>query len=965
MSTAKEQASVSVRLRIRYHKQHPNYSTFDPNGPPIPTYKVQREISKLRLPYCRNDAIEVPLLGHVQCEWYFEEFSKVPHSMALRLRPEQNSIRAQEIDDWMRKFCVFKITATYKQRGHSPQLIVKYPKDPSFSDDLDMYPISGSNKFIKNSKDYPTPTRVWGVKAIESNHQESPASNLGRCSLTAIDDTCSNEHEQSRSPSSIASTRHHSRGPATTLVDHDSTNSLVPPPTSSTLVGDPSVDENWPKPDAKSIPRRKRGRDVDDFVPREHSSSLVSKRSRWAVAPTGSLSEMSRSRYVSSSANCKSSHPPSRPRLVANKDREDSRTNHHRHLGLSVSQYDFRRSYTERWETEDIPRSPRRTYSPSLSTANYPEHLLPSSGPVVHSSRRISHSSTAEQPVPNTSVGIMTFNNNRYAATTSSAAILSSSLLPIAPVDYTKLYTAISTATAPAASASLSDSLPTSDVKDANCSPSASSSVPAAGEVSSTISMSDINALLEALPTASLPARQQVTELSSAAGVGSSTQSAPTYISTGTPVAPIQTPCRTQGYPHPVYGDCIYEYSSYTKSTSQAPTSITSPATPVSTTGATLTANSQMESNNEPRIKEELENVTIDIMNHGPTLDELESSSNPDKNNGTTRIVQLRSDLLRLRKEISERVKREKTVLAELAELAEESKTDFVLGEVDGCGLEVLGTGTSFELGLGLKSDDEVMERPNSSDIARELRSNLLIMQAQLGSERNGRKKAEQDRRDAEFAKRETEHALKEVELRLSEAEHFMNEAEQRRKADEFAKSELENAKKEAVERRREAEQLRGDADYAKQLADDWRKKAEKGMKDAEDEKHRADNQRREADQARRDAEHARQRAESDKRDVDDQRRMVEQAKHDVESALREMEQQWKDAEFFRREAEERRREAEAFVVDVKRECREPFVVPALMDAFLNISKLTNTVGEMPMVVLQESRDVVKDPQSV
>ncbi|KAF7324695.1 hypothetical protein MKEN_00511000 [Mycena kentingensis (nom. inval.)] len=45
------------------------------------------------------------------------------------------------------------------------------------------------------------------------------------------------------------------------------------------------------------------------------------------------------------------------------------------------------------------------------------------------------------------------------------------------------------------------------------------------------------------------------------------------------------------------------------------------------------------------------------------------------------------------------------------------------------------------------------------------------------------------------------------------------------------------------------------------------------------------------------------------------------------------------------RELEEeraRRREAEAFVADVRRELRAPFVVPALLDAFKDISRLTN-----------------------
>jgi hypothetical protein len=37
-----------------------------------------------------------------------------------------------------------------------------------------------------------------------------------------------------------------------------------------------------------------------------------------------------------------------------------------------------------------------------------------------------------------------------------------------------------------------------------------------------------------------------------------------------------------------------------------------------------------------------------------------------------------------------------------------------------------------------------------------------------------------------------------------------------------------------------------------------------------------------------------------------------------------------------------RRVEAEQALQDVERECKEPFVVPALLKAFINISKLTS-----------------------
>ncbi|KAF5309830.1 hypothetical protein D9619_010320 [Psilocybe cf. subviscida] len=54
----------------------------------------------------------------------------------------------------------------------------------------------------------------------------------------------------------------------------------------------------------------------------------------------------------------------------------------------------------------------------------------------------------------------------------------------------------------------------------------------------------------------------------------------------------------------------------------------------------------------------------------------------------------------------------------------------------------------------------------------------------------------------------------------------------------------------------------------------------------------------------------------------------------EVESSLKEMES--------RLETEERlRREAEDAIADIRRECREPFVVPSLLDAFVELAKLT------------------------
>ena len=48
------------------------------------------------------------------------------------------------------------------------------------------------------------------------------------------------------------------------------------------------------------------------------------------------------------------------------------------------------------------------------------------------------------------------------------------------------------------------------------------------------------------------------------------------------------------------------------------------------------------------------------------------------------------------------------------------------------------------------------------------------------------------------------------------------------------------------------------------------------------------------------------------------------------------------------REEKRRRMEAEAALEDIKRECREPFIVPALLDAFITISKVTSQVMDNP-----------------
>lgn len=398
---------------------------------------------------------------------------------------------------------------------------------------------------------------------------------------------------------------------------------------------------------------------------------------------------------------------------------EDFTINPHRYRSSSVSHHDYREQHSERWEGEDIARWPRRTPSPSPPSRRSPKFSDAYINPHVHSSQSVAS-------VPARKMGT---NSNEAPVTTSSAAISPSSLLTIAPVDLTEFLTAFSTATASVVpSSSASDSLPISSHHNAssNSTSSALSPVPNGESSSSTISMSDLNSLIKAFPAvSSRPATQE--QAPSAEGAGESTLSQ-TYAlassSMGTYVAPAQLSYGQYGYSYPPVHSNSYQYpypytyqpphdGSYNQSSSLMPVATAVPVTPAVTTGVPIPSFDSGGNVNEPRIKEESLNSFINAMNVNPSHGEIEASS--FVNTGVARIVQLRSELLSLRNEIRERGKKEKIVLAELAELAEKLQTDFVLGEVDGCGFQGFGIGS--ELGLGLRDDDKIMEKPSSSEI--------------------------------------------------------------------------------------------------------------------------------------------------------------------------------------------------------------------------------------------------------
>ncbi|KAJ3784251.1 hypothetical protein GGU10DRAFT_358458 [Lentinula aff. detonsa] len=683
---------------------------------------------------------------------------------------------------------------------------------------------------------------------------------------------------------------------------------------------------------------------ICESLPRISDNILPFQRSRWDVGRStkiGKSPERFRSRSIS--PNRKSNNTPSGPRYKENgffKNstlRDDPRNRYRSH---SVSQDGVSKHRLERPENEDGGRSFRRN-SPPPFTASYSGLGASSSSSVVLSSQR-----TYQPPASK-----LTATNSGHDGTVGSATY-TSSLLPISPVDLSKLLSAISTVTTVVPSSdslsisnneSPSTALPSTTDQDANVESNTSTSP---------ISMSDINTLLKALPVApSLPApQQQVNESPSVAETGAGSSQAQTSAtassSSKTPVVPMQTYYGQYGYPcsHPYPYQYPYSYPYSTMYTRPYAQSDPQTATAFLPSSSSATPSNLMD---DSRIKEEPVDVSVNGSKHCPSQTEIELSSSR-----MPRIVQLRSELVRLKTEIQERAKRERTVLSELAELVEKLKTDFVLGELDREGLQGLELGS--EIGMGFYEDDELTERPNLSAIEIELQSNILILQAQLSNEQTGRRQAEQAREDAEYAKREAESTLEEVKQRLSETERLMKEAEQKQENAEFAKTEFENktkdarlSLKDAIERRRDAEQLRRTAEHARNIADERRKEAEEGWKDAEHDIRQANDRRREAEQASRDADKAKRRAESDKRNMDSQRQAAEQGRRDAEKGKWEMEQRWKDAELARERAEERVREAEGFVADVKRECRAPFVVPALMDAFLSVSKLTTQSGEV------------------
>ncbi|KIK54415.1 hypothetical protein GYMLUDRAFT_249563 [Collybiopsis luxurians FD-317 M1] len=929
----KEDAEVCVRLLINYHRAKPNYDDFNPNGPPINTRNIQREISRLHLPYCRNDAIEVPKYGRVQCEWYFERGSRAPEDFANKLQPEPNTFHAKEIDAWFREFHVFRISVTCKERGCAPKMIVNYPENKfntlnqyhsfnskNYSRDATSNPFTLKKSHANSDAGYRAPTRVWGklTPASTSNDELLDQVKLGGHSISQnIDDNRS----RGRS-SSIASSACSPRSSTTTVVDVDS---AVLPPNSETVAGGSSASGSWKSPGSRVTVKRE---DDDTFLQNRSVSRSTSKRSRWDLEGdqyetpskpskrprSRSPSPVRKPRVSTSNKDSKSVHPPTAPRNMSggesrkHNERFSSSGTQRRRRSPSSSRNDI----SSRTEGAGRSYSPRRSASPS--TARLLERVDSSGGLSTHSSRTPPRSTKIQSESAMASVA------SGQPQITTKVETSEKTKPSFSSADITDLITKLR------ASKVLPPSISTSSLPPGQIHANGNASSDSSAATATQLSGSDTNADSSS-PTVTITQASATSQTQQPATESLPTTAAATAQTSSAVTAPPAQVSYDQyrfypPYGYPAYPPFPYQYSypyppySYPQAlvpqVPQTPTAVPSAfTTPVISSIISEPSISQSASKTEePRIKEEPTDVCSSLTDISETI------KSGDK--GTSRMIVLRAELLQLRKEMRERTKKEKLLLKELAELNEKQKVDFVLGEVEEVEFGKLG------LGLGLQVDDEVVEvgdRPSPSTTEMELQSDLLILQAQLTNERNGRRKDDQDRRDAQFATREAEHARDEAEHRLAEAERALREAEQRCRDAEYVKRELEHAKREAeraereaVERRREAEQSKKDAEHAKRDSEEQRKHAEKGQREAE---------------------HA-------KREAEDRRREAEQAKRDLEHSKRKLEEQLTLAEFARRETDERRWAAEAIVEDIKRECKEPFVVPALLDAFLSVSRLTN-----------------------
>ncbi|KAE9402439.1 hypothetical protein BT96DRAFT_554955 [Gymnopus androsaceus JB14] len=834
-----------------------------------------------------------------------------------------------------------------------------------------------------NTSSSAAPTRAWGSKSTEANGSATEGTKLGRYSLSENNTDYSGKPTQSSSTLPIS--------PATTVVNFDS---YTVPSTSATLVGDSSVNASWPTLKFKEEPEESSPRypslsadKVRDYHLKPSNTHISPKQkwNRWSTdkdkdrnfdtprtsskrpRSRSSSPSPSRTRRFSNSTH-KSEHPPTptRPRLMQGDYRKDSeyekvssRTRQdeptRRSKSRSISEYKTEgarfpfKSRSRLESTGADPSSSGRTSSPSSAALARSSSL----GSFVHTSSR--------SPMTTLQSAVASLTGNTGGVGNSASSVPSSADIN-SLLSSLRSSSSLSSSTATAVAGSGAGASSAAGLANSLIDSGATSSLP--------ISAASLSMILSELPSlaatlqSQLSTHVQAQTQPSAVAIVESSSSTPAAAVNPTPVPPPGTTGPLQMNYDGQYGPYTsYAFGGYPAYAAPYPHTYSYVQPTVAAANAARALAEEAPSEAKPTITP-LESVSMNIKVE-PTDTNMDQIPNPvssgkspvsksvstseREQNGTgfvSRIIRLRSELLELREEIRERAERQKGVLSELQELTEKRKTDFVLGEVDSSeldGLDDVGMGLGPGLaGLGLGPGEDEAMMPSSSDVETELRTNLLILQAQLENERTSRRKADQDRRDAEYAKRQVEHLLLEAEQGRTEAQRVLKEVSQAHRDADIANKESERLRREAeqglreaVERRREAEQSRRDAEYAKREADERRKDAEHAKREAED-------RRREAEHARRDAEHAKRKVEYTSRDADDRRRAAEQAKREAELAKREFEQRLKVAENARREADERRWAAEAIVEDVKRECREPFVVPALMDAFLNVQRLTS-----------------------
>ncbi|KAF5364571.1 hypothetical protein D9758_005526 [Tetrapyrgos nigripes] len=235
--------------------------------------------------------------------------------------------------------------------------------------------------------------------------------------------------------------------------------------------------------------------------------------------------------------------------------------------------------------------------------------------------------------------------------------------------------------------------------------------------------------------------------------------------------------------------------------------------------------------------------------------------------------------------------------------------------------------------------------------------------------------KAEQERDVVREGLQQSESLRKVAEEGRENAENMLRESEQKREVAEVALKQFEamrqtvykgarDAIRKAGDLRKAADEERKKAEDARQVSDEGRRRAENAFHKSEEAGEilgrNAQGQLRKSEGLRKVAEEERKRAEDAVRVseqgwklADERRKAIEIALRESEEARKQSEEDYKRIEHALRESKEARSLAEAErkqaveeLQDLQREVKEPFVVPALLEAFGLVSYLTSQVVE-------------------